>query len=109
VFLSADDDQNRIINELTYFTNISDPTTRTRLPNALDDVGGPTGLGDQMPTDRWLHQYPSADQWLAARRWRGFDPLVSTPPILVHTSTENLDPNADTQRSPVDFYQSGHV
>ena len=44
VFLSTDDHQNRI-NELTYFTNPSDPNSRTRVPNTFTIVAGPIGAG----------------------------------------------------------------
>ncbi len=106
VFLSADDHQNRI-NELTYFTNISDPTTRTRLPNALTIVGGPIGAGgpDAVTDHSFTNIQALTNVVVAKELARGFDPLGLDPTdSRVHNVYREFDPNADTQRSPVDFY-----
>ena len=106
VFLSTDDHQNRI-NELTYFTDPSDPNSRTRVPNALTIVAGPLGAGgpDAVTDHSFSNIQTLTDAVVAKDLAKGFDPLGLDPtnPRLQNVYRE-FDPNANTNRSPVDFY-----
>ena len=106
VFLSADDHQNRI-NELTYFTDINDPNSRTRVSGALTIVGGPIGAGgpDAVTDHSFSNIQKLTNDVVAKDLAKGFDPLGLDPtnPRL-HDVYRESDPNADANRSPVDFY-----
>ena len=106
VFLSADDHQNRI-NELTYFTDLSDPNSRTRVPSAFTIVAGPLGAGgpDAVTDHSFSNIQKLTDAVLAKDTAKGFDPLGLDPTNpRIHNVYREFDPAADSQRSPVDFY-----
>jgi phosphodiesterase/alkaline phosphatase D-like protein/arylsulfatase A-like enzyme len=106
VFLSTDDHQNRV-NELTYLDNINDPTSVRVLPNALSIVDGPIGAtGPDAITDHSFSNNKSIADTLAAKQTAaGVNPIGLDPnfPGLKNVVREG-DPNANTQRQPVDFY-----
>lgn len=106
VFLSTDDHQNRI-NELTYLTNPSDPTTMTTVPNTFTIVAGPIGAsGPDKITDHSFSNIKSlADQLVAEQKKKGMEPLGldANFPGLQKVFREG-DANADSSRHPVDFF-----
>ena len=106
VFLSADDHQNRI-NELTYFTDPSNPATRTRVPGVFTIVAGPIGAGgpDVVTDHSFANIQTLTDAVVAKDAAKGFDPLGLDPTNpLIRNVYREFDPSANTSRSPVDFY-----
>jgi alkaline phosphatase D len=106
VFLSTDDHQNRI-NELTYFTDPSNPNTRTRVPNAFTIVAGPIGAGgpDGVTDHSFSNIQALTDAVVSKELAKGLDPLGLNPANpRVHDLYREFDPNANQNRSPVDFY-----
>jgi phosphodiesterase/alkaline phosphatase D-like protein len=106
VFLSTDDHQNRI-NELTYLTNPSDPTTIASVPNTFTIVAGPIGAsGPDKITDHSFSNIKSlADQLVAEQKKKGMEPLGldANFPGLKKVFREG-DADADRSRHPVDFF-----
>jgi phosphodiesterase/alkaline phosphatase D-like protein len=113
VFLTTDDHQVRI-NELGYFTDSTDPTNSaayqasyTRVPGAFQILVGPIGAtGPDLVTDHSFANILSlANSFASQQKALGIDPIGLDPnfPGLQHVYREG-DPNADTQRAPVDFY-----
>lgn len=106
VFLSTDDHQNRV-NELTYFADSSDPTSRTVVPNAFTIVAGPIGAGGpDSITDHSFSNIKSLADTLATNQIaKGINPLGLDANFsgLQNVFREG-DPNADILRQPVDFY-----
>ena len=106
VFLSTDDHQNRI-NELTYFADLNDPTSRTLVPDAFTIVAGPIGASG--PDQIKVHSFSAikllTDGIVALQKAKGLNPLGldSKFPGLQNVFREG-DPEADTLRQPVDFY-----
>jgi phosphodiesterase/alkaline phosphatase D-like protein len=102
VFLSCDDHQNRI-NELTY----TDNGVVKLVPNALSIVDGPVGAtGPDTVTDHSFANIKSLADALAAKQTAaGVNPIGLSPTFagLKNVFREG-DPNADTNRSAVDFY-----
>jgi hypothetical protein len=95
------------INDLTYLTDPSDPTSLARVPDAFQIVAGPIGAGG-LPdvTDHSFTNIKSlADNLAAAQAAVGMDPNGLNPdfPGLLNLFREG-DPDADVVRQPVDFY-----
>jgi phosphodiesterase/alkaline phosphatase D-like protein/arylsulfatase A-like enzyme len=106
VFLSTDDHQNRI-NELTYFTDPTNPATRTRVPNAFTIVAGPIGAGgpDAVTDHSFSNIQKLTNDVVSKDLAKGYDPLGLDPTNpRVHNVYREFDPNADKNRTPVDFY-----
>lgn len=106
VFLSTDDHQNRI-NELTYFADPSDPTSKTLLTNAFTIVAGPIGAGgpDKITDHSYSNIKSLTDKLVADQVAKGENPVGLDPnfPGLQNVFREG-DPDADIVRQPVDFY-----
>lgn len=106
VFLSTDDHLNRV-NELTYLTDPSDPSTRTRVPNTFTIVAGPIGAGgpDAITDHSFSNIQKLADDIVAKETAKGLDPLGLDPnnPNL-HNVFREFDSDADSLRRPVAFY-----
>jgi alkaline phosphatase D len=106
VFLTTDDHQVRI-NELTYLTDPSDPTSVARVPGAFQILAGPIGAGGVPDvTDHSFTNIKSLADNLAARQSaQGMDPNGLDPDFsgLFNLFREG-DPDADLVRQPVDFY-----
>jgi VCBS repeat-containing protein len=107
VFLACDDHQNRI-NEIGYYTDITDPKTFKLLPNALSIVDGPIGATgpDKYAAD---HSFASikklADDLAAKQTAAGVNPIGLDPKFMGLSNVKREgDPNADTLRQAVDFY-----
>jgi hypothetical protein len=106
VFLTTDDHQVRV-NELTYLTDPSDPTSAARVPGAFQILAGPLGAGT-IPdiTDHSFSNIKSLADSLAANQTAlGMDPLGldASFPGLFNVFREG-DPDANLLRQPVDFY-----
>jgi hypothetical protein len=106
VFLTTDDHQVRV-NELTYLTDPSDPTSVARVPGAFQIVAGALGAGG-LPdvTDHSFSNIKSrADAVAANQTAQGMDPLGldANFPGLFNVFREG-DPDANLLRQPVDFY-----
>jgi phosphodiesterase/alkaline phosphatase D-like protein len=106
VFLTTDDHQVRI-NELTYLTDPSDPTSVARVPGAFQIVAGALGAGGVPDvTDHSFSNLKSRADTLAANQTaQGMDPLGldASSPGLFNVFREG-DPDANLLRQPVDFY-----
>ncbi len=106
VFLSTDDHQNRV-NELDYLADPSNPSSRTRVPNAFTIVAGPIGAGgpDAITDHSFSNIQKLTDDLVTKEKAKGLDPLGLDPTNpRVHNVFREFDPNADKSRSPVDFY-----
>jgi 3-phytase/alkaline phosphatase D len=111
IFETTDDHQVRI-NELGYFTQFDQNGTPiqssyTRVPGAFEVLVGPIGAtGPDAITDHSIANIQSLAQSFASQQIAlGIDPIGLDPnfPGLENVSREG-DPNADTNRSPFDFY-----
>jgi hypothetical protein len=106
VFLTTDDHQVRV-DELTYLTDPSDPTSVARVPGAFQIVAGPlAGGGVPDFTDHSFSGIKSRADFLAAKQSaQGMEPLGldANFPGLFNVFREG-DPDADLLRQPVDFY-----
>lgn len=106
VFLTTDDHQMRV-NELTYLTDRSDPTSVARVPGAFQIVAGALGaVGTPDVTDHSFSNIKSRADTLAAKQTaQGMDPvgLDANFPGLFNIFREG-DPDANLLRQPVDFY-----
>jgi len=111
VFLTTDDHQLRI-NELGYFTQFDANGTPiqssyTRVPGAFEILAGPIGAtGPELSTDHSFANIQALAQSFASQQIaRGIDPIGLDPhfPGLKNVTREG-DPNANADRSPVDFY-----
>jgi phosphodiesterase/alkaline phosphatase D-like protein len=110
VFLSTDDHQVRI-NEVGYFTQFDNgspiQSSYTRVPGAFEIVVGPIGAtGPDGITDHSIANIQALAQSFASQQQAGgIDPIGLDPnfPGLINVSREG-DPNANTNRSPFDFY-----
>jgi phosphodiesterase/alkaline phosphatase D-like protein len=111
VFLTTDDHQVRI-NDLGYFTQFDAHGTPiqssyTRVPGCFQILVGPIGAtGPDLITDHSIANIRNIAQTLANQQIAaGVDPIGLDPnfPGLINVSREG-DPNANTNRSPFDFY-----
>ncbi|HEY9876778.1 MAG TPA: alkaline phosphatase D family protein [Candidatus Obscuribacterales bacterium] len=106
IFLTTDDHETRI-NELTYFSDLTDPNSRVVVPNAFTIVGGPLGaFGPGLISDHSFSNIQSiANNIVAQQQSRGVNPLGLDPqfPGLQNVFREG-NPNADSLREAVDFY-----
>jgi acid phosphatase len=108
VFLATDDHQNRV-NEILY-----SPTGQTgvqssyvKVPYCFEIVCGPLGAtGPDLITNHTFSMAQQLAQSIAnAQTAAGVDPVGLSPTYPgLHNVTRLGDPNADTNRAPVDFY-----
>lgn len=106
VFITTDDHQTRI-NELTYLTNPSDPTSRAVVPGALSILVGPIGAGgpDAITDHSFSNIKSLTDQLVANEVSKGIRPIGLDPNFPgLHNVFREGDPDADTLRQPFDFY-----
>ena len=73
-----------MINELTYFTDISNPATRTRVPGVFTIVAEPIGaIGPDVVTDHSFTNIQMLTNAVVAKNEpRASIPSDSTPPTL---------------------------
>jgi acid phosphatase len=111
VFLTTDDHQVRI-NEVGYFTQFNANGTPiqssyTRVPGAMEILVGPiAATGPDLITDHSIANIQAlANSFASQQSAMGIDPIGLDPnfPGLTNVSREG-DPNANTNRSPFDFY-----
>lgn len=106
VFISTDDHQNRI-NELTYLTNLKNPTSIAKVPHTFTIVAGPIGASgpDNITDHSFSNIQLLADQLVAEQQKKGIEPLGldANFPGLKKVFRDG-DPNADSRRHPVDFF-----
>ncbi len=106
LFLSTDDHQNRI-NELTYFTNPNDPSTRTIVPNTFTIVAGPLGAGgpDGITDHSFSNIQSLANAVVTKQLAQGFNPLGLGSGFLGLSQVyREGDPTASSSPKPVDFF-----
>lgn len=106
VFITTDDHMNRV-NELMYFKDPKDLTSRTLVPHAFTVVAGPIGAGgpDRFTDHSFVGMKFLADALAGEQRYRGLDPIGLDPkfPGLQNVFREG-DPDADKLRQPIDFF-----
>jgi phosphodiesterase/alkaline phosphatase D-like protein len=108
VFITTDDHQIRVHN-LFYLATPGDMKTETLVPGALTVVAGP--IGAMVPDRFGKHDHASmkleADRLAANQRTAGIEPIGLQPnfPGLKQVYREG-DPEADTNRSSLDFYST---
>jgi phosphodiesterase/alkaline phosphatase D-like protein len=106
VFLTTDDHAVRI-NELTYLTDPSDPTSVAQVPGCFQILVGPIGAGgpDAVTDHSFANSKSRADSLAMQQQAVGMDPvgLDANFPGLFNVFREG-DPDANLLRQPVDFY-----
>lgn len=95
------------VNELMYFKDPKDLTSRTLVPHAFTVVAGPIGAGgpDRFTDHSFVGMKFLADALAGEQRYRGLDPIGLDPkfPGLQNVFREG-DPDADKLRQPIDFF-----
>ena len=106
VFLTTDDHQTRV-SELQYQPDPTNPSRVATVPGTFQVLTGPLGAGgpDAITDHSFSNLQALTNQLVATQVAQGIHPVGLDPHFMgLHDVIRQLDPNAGTNPSPVDFY-----